>query len=377
MRIAMLCSSHMVNDARVTYKQAVSLSEAGHRVVVFGREPKTNEKIAGVELVPLAPLGGGLPSRVKMIPKLIAAAVAWRPDVVTCHEPASAVVGLFLKVRYGTKVIFDSHECSQETLSWRMPGVLRPIVRAATTIFLRLLIPRCDWVTVVSPPNKKFLGAMRRDGRIDILHNSPTMEFFPPCNHDVDGPITVVHEGYLYKQRGMVQMLEAVAIVRRTRDIRFLIVGRILPDDQELFDRKVAELDLAKVIIIPGWKPWGEIGRIESQAQIGLICHQYTPNSFLSLNNKLYNYASCGQAIIGPKGSATAEMLRKYDCGLCVDTTNPQEIADAILKLAQDVGLRKRLGANGRRAIEQELGWHKMEERLRRIYDQLDNDRRR
>jgi len=372
MRITMLCSGHAVNDARVTYKEALSLARAGHEVIVFGQGPENLEEIPGICLRPLLPEGPGWQKRVKMAFKLYRAAVSWHPDVIVCHEFESAVTGLLLKLRHGVTMVFDSHECFQESLSWRMPKLLRPIVRTITIAILKVLVRKSDWVTVVTPPNQEFLGTMRKDGRVDILHNSPPIELFPPCNHDIDGPITVVHDGLLYRQRGLVQMLEAVAIVRESRDIRFLIVGRIKPEDQDLFDQKVAQLGLSDVIIIPGWRPWEEIGRIESQAQIGLICLQYAPNSFLSLNNKLYNYMSCGQAIIGPYDSVTADMIRKYDCGLCVDTSKPEEIAGAIVKLAEDVELRKRLGANGRKAIEQELGWHIMEKRLLKIYEILE-----
>jgi glycosyltransferase involved in cell wall biosynthesis len=64
-------------------------------------------------------------------------------------------------------------------------------------------------------------------------------------------------------------------------------------------------------------------------------------------------------------------MIKKYKVGLSVDTTKPESIAHAIIKLIENVELRKQFGANGRYAIETELGWHKMEERLRHIYSQL------
>ncbi len=372
MKIAMLCTGHAVNDARVTYKQACSLARAGHDVVVFGQGPSKLEDIPSVDLRPLIPEGKGWQKRLKMIFKLYRAAVSYQPDVIVCHEFESTIPGLILKLRHGIKMVFDSHECFEVQLSWRMPKIFRPTVRAIVTAMLTVIVRRSDWVTVVTPFNQEFLGAMRDDGHVDVLHNSPSMELFPPCSHDTDGPVTVVHEGFLYRQRGLVQMLEAVASVRRSRDIRFLIVGRIKPQDQALFDQKVADLGLSEAMIIPGWMQYDQIGRIESQAQIGLICHQYTPNSFLSLNNKLYNYMSCGQAIIAPKGSVTEDMIRRYDCGLCVDTSKPEEIADAIDKLAEDVELRKRFGANGRKAIEEELGWHIMEQKLQRIYRELE-----
>ncbi len=59
MRIAMLCSGHAVNDARVTYKEALSLARAGHEVIVFGQGPENFEEIPGICLRPLLPEGPG------------------------------------------------------------------------------------------------------------------------------------------------------------------------------------------------------------------------------------------------------------------------------------------------------------------------------
>lgn len=367
----MLCSNHGVTDPRATCKQAASLARAGHEVIVFAMEDTHSLEVPNLTLQAVAPFRIGIRARFSMIPKLYRAALAWKPDVVTGHEPETARIGLELRKRCGAKVIFDVHELWHEHMAMALPKLVRPIAKSIFAFLLRRIASRCDWVTVVSQASYEFYRTTRTDGRVDFIYNSPRMELFPPCSHEVEGPITVVHEGHLDRQRGLVQMLEAVAKVRQSRDIRFLIVGDIRSKDQDLFDNKVAELGLADVMIIPGWKPYELIGRIESQAQIGLICHQYTPNSFLSLNNKMYNYMSCGQPVIAPVGSMTAHEIKKYNCGLCIDTSKPEEIAEAILKLAGDPELRKRLGANGRKAIERELGWHKMEERLERIYGQL------
>ncbi|MCD6303509.1 MAG: glycosyltransferase family 4 protein [Planctomycetes bacterium] len=374
MRIAMLCSGHPVDDARVAHKQARSLALAGHDVAVFGRRAAGGEEIPPVQLRPLAPRGGGTLRRMGMLPKLYRAAVAWRADVVVCHEPQSAIVGVLLKHFRGMKMIFDSHECFHETFSWRIGGLAGRLIRAASIVFARLLIPRCDWVTVVSGPNQRFLGKMRRDGRVDILHNSPIVELFPPCSQDVDGPVTAVHEGNLSRGRGMVQMLEALAIAREECDLKLLIIGQIVPADRALYERTVERLGLAEAVEFAGWTPWRKLGRVESRAQIGLACHQYSPNNFMSLGNKVYNYMCCGQPVIAPAGSATADIVRRYDCGLPADSSDPRQIARAMVRLAGDAELRKRLGANGRRAIEQELGWHKMEETMARIYAQLERE---
>lgn len=371
--IVMLCSSHPVSDERITHKQAVSLAKMGYKVTVVGRDDGTKSlpEVAGLILTPVQSVAGGLFARLRMLPKLYRAAVEARPDVITCHEPESALVGLFARRRCGAPVLFDIHECFQETLSSRLPRGLRGLVRFLSIVLLKSLGRRCNWLTVVSPPNQAFYQKTRRDDRVTIIHNSPRIELFPPCNHDVDGPVTICHDGYLDHSRGMMQILDSLVLARKQIDVRLLIVGRVDPGCKEAFEKRVAELSLADAIVIPGWKPYEEVGRLESTAQIGLVALQPGGNTFKSLNNKLYNYMSCGQPVIAPMGSATEDMVRQYDCGLLVDTTCPEDIATAIVRLATDPELRKRLGANGRLAVERQLGWHKMEELLADIYGQL------
>ena len=76
MRIAMLATGHVVNDARVTHKQATSLAQAGHEVVVFGSGGNPKTDIPGLALVPLNPNKvGSLKERRQVMPRLYKAAL--------------------------------------------------------------------------------------------------------------------------------------------------------------------------------------------------------------------------------------------------------------------------------------------------------------
>ena len=98
---------------------------------------------------------------------------------------------------------------------------------------------------------------------------------------------------------------------------------------------------------------------------------QPTPNNYASLSNKLFHYMATGQAVIGPKNSDTAEVIRRTNCGIAIDTTDPQALAQTILELLGDPERCRRYGLNGRKAVENEFGWHKMEQLLIRIYNDM------
>jgi len=377
MRIAMLCSNHVVTDARVTHKQAASLAAMGHRVRVFGMESRTALDVPGVEHEVVSPFRIGVRARAAVARRLRAPVLRWKPDVLTCHEPETAALGLGLRPRLGARVVFDVHELWHETMALRVPAAVRGVARRAFAGALRAIARRCDWVTVVSPWNLAFYREARRDGRVTLIHNSPRLEWFPPCRQPAGGPVVLVHEGSLDVGRGMLEILAALADARRHVDLRWLIVGGARAGARDLFDRTVRERRLADAVETSGWVPYRDVGRVLSRGHIGIVAMQPTPNNYLSLSNKLYNYMACGMPAIVPEGSASADLVRAVGSGVAVDTTDPRAIADALVALARDRALREEMGAAGRRAIRDTYGWHRMEERLRRIYGALEPEGRR
>ncbi len=111
---------------------------------------------------------------------------------------------------------------------------------------------------------------------------------------------------------------------------------------------------------------------MEATGQIGLICSQPVPNHMLGLSNKLYNYMACGLAVLGMKGSETEKIILEHECGITVDTSRPKEIAKGILWLIDHPEERREMARNGRKAIEQELGWHCMEKVMGELYGEIE-----
>jgi glycosyltransferase involved in cell wall biosynthesis len=367
----MLCTGHAVTDERVTHKQAKSLARAGHQVLVIGRGELRDCCVRdGLELRAVSPVIVGLRRRARLILPMARLALEWRPDIVTCHEPESVLGGLWVRRRCGARVVFDCHELWHETFSSRQ-GRLRPLVRCVSVGLMNYLGRRVDWVSVVSPASRDFFVNLRHDGRVDIIHNSPMPEWFPASQQDGLSGVLVCHDGVFSTDRGMVPLLKAVALARQQVPVGLLVVGRVPPCDQELYSRTVAELNLGPAIIGPEWVRYDRLGEALARGQIGVVAMQPTPNNFLSLSNKVYNYMACAQPVIAPIGSATQKLVEDAQCGLSADSTDPNSIAAAIVTLAKDAELRKRLGANGRRAIVEQYGWHIMERRLGEIYGGL------
>ena len=380
MKILFICAGHTLDDDRITRKQARSLSRLGHEITVSAWH-RYDYQEPGVQLLDLTKLigktsvmAGGFVSwknRLVGLKALWRLAISNQPDLIVAHEFETALLAYFLFKRFGLPYVFDVHEFYEETISSRAPRVIRPMIRAFIMQMLWMVARKARALTVVSPC---AIHSFKKGAPListAILYNSPLTEYFPFSNEETSVSV-IVHEGDLSLNRGAIEMIEALAIVRKSHPFRFLVLGKIQAEIQELFVRKISQLGLGDVVDMPGRLPWTEFGKLESSGQIGLICMQPLPNNLMGLSNKLFDYMSCGLAVIGPKKSATEDILSKYKAGLCVDTTNPDEIANAICLLIQNPDMRREMALNGRKAIEDELGWHCMEVVMDNIYGTIE-----
>lgn len=378
MRITVLCAAHSLGDERVVCRQALSLARSGHDVLVLGRgdSGKSPPEHPRLKLESVEPLIRGTSwrartSRLRALQKLRVRAIESRPDLLVANEPDSAWVALRVRRQTGIPVHFDVHECFEEMAASRLPRGLSGLGRAVVWTAVSQISKRCDWVTVVSPHTERQHLALRTDGRVTIIHNSPPIGLFPACDQSAANGVVLCHEGWLDASRGMSQLIRAVAIARRSVPVRLLVVGKLGAGCDPEFESLARELNVRDTIEVTGWLPYEKVGEVDARAQIGLVTLQPSGNNYGSLSNKVYSYMACGQAVIVPAGSATAELVESCDCGLSVDVTQPDEIARAIARLSTDAALRRRLGQNGRKAIEQRLGWELMSQTLLQIYAQL------
>lgn len=272
-----------------------------------------------------------------------------------------------LRKLFNIPYVFDSHECYNETFKAIVPDRFKTLAEKIAVFCLRIITRNAEAVTVVSPATEAFFKKISPHTRVEVIHNSPIIEYFP-YNEEEKSTLIIVHEGTLSNERGIMQILKSLSLISEKFDFKFLILGTIPKDIKPAFDAEVARLNLKSYIEAPGSLPWMEFGKVESTGQIGLICSQPIPNHMLSLSNKLYTYMACGLAVIGMKGSETEKILARHRCGIGVDTTKPEEIAQAIIYLAAHPEERRIMARNGRKAIEEELGWQHMEEKMKVLY---------
>lgn len=371
LRICMLAQSHPAWDPRVVRRESLSLVKQGHRVALIAMHDGQAHVPPEIELLPLPMRRLTRWKRIKTMWRAYRIARRWPADVYHAHEVESLAVGILLKWRTGAKLIFDAHECFHFTAARFLSGWRARLVSALAARMLRWMSRRASHVLVVSFTNEAFYRDDCGCQNVTIIHNSPPPDMFQYTDKPADAAHTITHDGYLAKNRGQNQILEALRIVKEHLPVRFLAVGLVHERDRDDFHKRVDELGLQDVVEVTGWLPYEQAAARLNHGSIGLVAMQPTPNNYGSLSNKLFNYMSTGQAVVGPVGSNTAEVIRRANCGLVTDMTDPPSLARAITELLSDPSRCRQLGLNARRAIEEEYGWHRMERLLAEIYASL------
>ena len=161
------------------------------------------------------------------------------------------------------------------------------------------------------------------------------------------GPITVGFASRLLHAKGIDVAVDAVELLRsRGRDIRLLVAGEPDPDHPHQFPTETMEhwhaLDgvamLGRVADVNGFWSGVHIACLPSRGGEGL------PRSLLEA-------AACGRPIVTTSVPGCADFVRDGNTGFVVAPSDVGALSAAITVLAEDEGLRLRMGAAGRERV--------------------------
>lgn len=86
---------------------------------------------------------------------------------------------------------------------------------------------------------------------------------------------------------------------------------------------------------------------------------------------KIFEYMATAKPIVASRLQLTEQVISDHINGLLVELGNEHQMAQAILELLSDKGLRDQLGAEGRRLIEEKFTWERSSWKIIAIYEEL------
>jgi glycosyltransferase involved in cell wall biosynthesis len=215
-------------------------------------------------------------------------------------------------------------------------------------------------------------GAPRE--RLGLLYNGIDLEAFADAaaraatravlGVDEDAPLLLCVANLL-PYKGHADLLQALSAIQADlpANWRLALAGRDDGIGAQLREL-TQELGLAERILWLGER--GDIPALYLASDIGVLCSHEE-----GFSNSLLEGMAAGVAMIATDVGGNAEAVIDGVTGLVVPPRNPSALSQAILRLASDAGLRKRMGAAGRRRVAERFSLEACVARYARLYQAL------
>ncbi len=354
---------HPPFDTRIFHKECKTLAKAGYDVcllVPYSRK----ETVDGVEIIPLPKYRTRF-KRFLFLPfKTFLLALKQKAQVYHFHDPAFIITGIFLKIM-GKKVVYDVHEDYKSKLlsKFYIPPYIRKPIALLFDCFEKLAAKFFDAIIVVED---YIYQRFKHHRKVQIANFPPVLSI--PRNKKDYSRFVFVYAGGISKERGILKILSALEYLQDYKDrIKIVLLGPC--EDNEVKEKMVKN---ETVVSYLGYRPWSEVMTTYSSADAGLLLLQPV-QSYITVETpvKLFEYMLAGLPVISSNFIGLKKFIEENKCGICVDPTNPKEIAEAMKFLIEYPVEAREMGKNGKKIVLERYNWEREGEKLIKLYKEL------
>lgn len=305
-------------------------------------------------------------------------------DVIHCTHVMLLPVAVFLARVYKTKVIYDAYEFHLQGAAEKLPVSFSFLITLLKKLEQYLLHAVNAVFTIDSASGQLEKYYRSHNDNVSVLYNVPDLNQFLDSNklQHLDlhyrGKKIVVYVGGLSIAKGALQALQAARfVVEKIPEAFFLFVGMFHGRTESLFWDCVTTNNLMEYLNFITWVPYKDVLHYVGISKVGLALHQPIPTYYLlgkGNGRKLFTYMQFGVPIVGPNFGQVGQVVREEKCGILVDTTDPRQVADAIVYLLEHPEKARAMGRRGERAIQEKYNWELEKGKLLEIYRKLERD---
>jgi glycosyltransferase involved in cell wall biosynthesis len=219
---------------------------------------------------------------------------------------------------------------------------------------------------------KALMGAETTE-KLHVIYNGLGLDQFQPNGRKNSSPVLrILSVARLIEQKGLIYLLEACKILR-DRGCAFTceIIGG--PESPLFMNYYVAlkklhrKLQLEDRVFFLGTQPFEQVLEKYREADIFILPSVITEDGSRDITpNVLIEAMAMKLPVISTTVTGIPEIVENDVSGILVAPNDENALADAVIKLIHDSTLRKRLGENGRKRVEERFDVNK---NIRRYVD--------
>jgi glycosyltransferase involved in cell wall biosynthesis len=276
-----------------------------------------------------------------------------RPEVIHCHDWVTVLAGI--KCRWVLKVplVFHLH----------LPN------RSRLCAFVENLGLICaDLVTVNSEAMHDELRYRSLPLRcpVAVIKNGVDLDVFRPCaDWPADGGY-ILFVGRLVQQKGVEHLLRAFYYVReKFPEIRLKIVGD--GDMRPALEHLCANLMLADQVDFLGWRTGQDLVALYQKALVAAVPSIYEPFGMTALEA-----LACQRPVVASRLGGLQENIQHGVTGYLIEPEDELELAQWLMALLSNPGLRRAMGeAGGRHVSQAAYTWPHIAGKFVKLYEDI------
>jgi glycosyltransferase involved in cell wall biosynthesis len=367
-KLCLLGASHLADDDRMFYREAVTLSRK-YAVEVIGAG-RSNATLLRNGVLITSLLQRSRVGHVLLLLGILMRLNSRRPDVLHCFDLESLATAILASHISGgrPKVIYDAHEHFPSLMAgyFKLPRSVSAALEFFLDLFERSLASFCDgFITDREPLTNRFAVY----GKPSVtIRNVPSLSWFDDARQidileEVSDPIVVCF-GNLSESKGLVTAIRANDLLRdQGIKVCLVLAGNL----RDLPRHSSAGLK------ITGWLDYvSALPSLLKKSSIGLVLIKPVSRSYrTSPPTKLFHCMVSGLPVVASDTSGMRSIVIKENCGVLVNPDSVEQVAQAIQNILKDDEARKQMGKNARYAAERQYNWEMEGRKLMEFYRNL------
>jgi glycosyltransferase involved in cell wall biosynthesis len=355
-KICHVISGYHRTDARIFYRQCLSLRNHGFDVCILTNDGQPNEIIEGIPIISCTNTPAGRKKELLMARRLFYNhAIALDADAYQLHSPELLPLGVKLK-RHGKVVVYDAHEDMPNHIlekEW-LPPWSRQLVSRAFALYMNRVLMRFD--EVISPHSHVVQSLQQRLGKGILVANFPLVKRRQDSSVDeyLARKNLFCYSGTVYSYSNQSTIAAALSEIL---DAHYEIAGYIDDDQRDLLSNSAAGSRISCL----GRLSQVELAKFYNRSIAGIVVYDYKLNLGYRLGsygtNKIFEYMEAGLPIICTDYDLWKDIVDRYKCGICVKPGDVSELRQAMHTIMADKKAAFQMGINGRHAVEKEFNW--------------------
>ena len=311
-----------------------------------------------------------------------------KPDVIIASSvhPLTLVAGIKIAKKFGIRCICEIRDLWPEAIFAINKSKEKSILGRVLVAGEHWIYKNSDALIFTKEGDTDYILEKKWDtlqgGKINLnkchyINNGIDIEKFEKASYEktlqddalLCNTFNIVYVGSIRPVNNVGNILDAASILKDKKDIQFLIYGDGI--QKKTLDGRVFAENLTNVKM-KGFVHKQFIPYILSKSSVNILNYSQTQYNWTRGNssNKLFEYMASGKPIISTVKMGYS-IINNYNCGIELENSTPEELADAILKIKNMSELEyNKLGKNAKEGAK-DFDFKKLTQKLINVIENI------